>query len=924
MDMTKAKEPTPQTRGFNHQQEAAAAKVWAIYISEAEKYDRALVESWKSDMEGLLIFAALFSAVLTAFIIESYKSLNPDSGDLTVQLLEQISQQLATSANGSTFPIPRSPSFAPLASSLICNGVWFASLGLSLACALIATFVQQWARDFLHRTDMRSAPMNRAHIFSYLYYGLRRFQMHTVVETIPLLLHGSLLLFFSGLVAFLVPVNIAMTIIAATILAIVTTVYCILTLLPLRYLECPYRTPLSNLFWRIWRGLPSRQLEAEADVESGAFHDSGAVQPPPVPKETMVEAIIRTALEPSSDLSARDRNALVWTMKSLTDDDELFQFVDAIPDLGPQYRRCIRSLARHPDVQLVNRIKSLLESCSYGAWAPSDHFGRRFIACYKALWAIASLSDRVHSNTEALNFENVLTSTFFVAPNSDLAVYFTSAWAMMEWSTFLAVKGRMIEARKYLVTCEADELKGKHDSPELEDVYDVLRNIGIAFIQLSLPSTGGPHTILSLRSLIDIYLSEIPLRIFMEFLSRASSLDSPPYRLEETISAIQVSGPIPSSLKATFESRAYAILSDQIPRLNAASDRAEVAWIDRCITELLCLLQSVDYGRTPAAITLLFNARSSDEAFADLFLRDNIEIQLWKSCVRTLQDGPKDSVEVREEFTALWRLASIGLHYDVLRDFPARYACRESALKAFLTTQSSFPFPLVTYSIVALLKVHTLRFGRPSAIEGVLPWFDRDIFPADTAIPLPDEPLSDKGPDLDRLVDHRVSEACLNLVVDYLEHCVFGALPYNAVQTLDKMIDRGVGTCNTLIHPTHQMRLANSIHRVFTDGQTTDLLDAIVNWRCWSLYTDVNTEHEVRAHRETLRSSEPWSVEPLLPWLDNPTARQKIGDAFRGYEQRFSSDTDSVHDIVPRLRKILQGFDRWHGVLEDTDTAGMR
>ncbi|KAJ7455491.1 hypothetical protein FB451DRAFT_1143803 [Mycena latifolia] len=918
MGMAEAKESTPQTRGCNHQQEAAAAKVWAIYISEAEKYDRALVESWKSDMEGLLIFAALFSAVLTAFIIESYKSLTPDSGDLTVQLLEQISQQLATSANGSTFSFPRSRSFAPLASSLICNGMWF----VSLACALVATFVQQWTRDFLHRTNMRSAPIIRAHIFSYLYYGLRRFQMHTVVETIPLLLHGSLLLFFSGLVAFLVPVNIAMTIIAATILAIVTTIYCILTFLPLRNLECPYRTPLSNLFWRIWRGLPSRQLEADPDVESGAFHDSDAVQTPP--KETMVEAIIRTALEPSSDLSERDRDALVWTVKSLTDDDELFQFVDAIPDLGPQYRRYIRSLARHPDVQLVNRIKRLLESCSYGAWAPSEHLGRRFIACYKALWAIASLSDRGHSNTEALNFESVLTSIFFEAPNSDLAAYFTSARAIMEWSTFLAVKGRLIEARKYLVTCEADKLKGKPDSPELEDVYDGLRDIGIAFSQLSLPSTGGPHNIFSLRSLIDIYLSEIPLRIFMEFLSRASSLDTPPYRLEETISAIQVSGPIPSSLKATFESKAYAILSNQIPRLNAASDRAEVAWIDRCITELLCLLQPVDYDRTPAVITLLFNARSSDEAFVDLFLRDNIEIQLWKSCVRTLQDGPKDSVEVREEFTALWRLASIGLDYNVLRDFPARYACRESALKALSTTQSSFPFPLVTYSIVALLKVHTLRFGRPSAMEEALPWFDRDIFPADTAIPLPDEPLSIKGPDLDRLVDHRVSEACLNLVVDYLEHCVSGALPYNAVQTLDKMIDRGVGICGTLIHPTHQMRLANSIHRVFTGGRTTDLLDAIVNWRCWALYTDVNTEDEVRAHREILRSSEPWPVEPLLPWLDNPITRQKIGDAFRGYEQKFSSDTDSAHDVVPRLRKILQGFDRWHGVLEGANTAGMK
>jgi hypothetical protein len=36
--------------------EAAAAKLWAVYVSEAERYDRALVESWMSDMQGILIF----------------------------------------------------------------------------------------------------------------------------------------------------------------------------------------------------------------------------------------------------------------------------------------------------------------------------------------------------------------------------------------------------------------------------------------------------------------------------------------------------------------------------------------------------------------------------------------------------------------------------------------------------------------------------------------------------------------------------------------------------------------------------------------------------------------------------------------------------------------------------------------------------
>ncbi|KAJ6507533.1 hypothetical protein DFH09DRAFT_805386, partial [Mycena vulgaris] len=224
---------------------------WTVCISEAEKYDKALVESWKSDMEGLLIFAGLFSAVLTAFIIESYKTLDSDSGDLTVQLLSQISQQLAASANGTTFNIAPSSPFAPQKASIVCNAFWFIALGLSLACALIATLVEQWAREFLHRVDLRSAPIIHARLFSYLYYGLKRFHMHTVVEIIPLLLHASLFFFFGGLVAFLIPANIIMTVIAAALLAIVAAAYATLTLLPLWYSDCPYRTPLSVSFWQL-------------------------------------------------------------------------------------------------------------------------------------------------------------------------------------------------------------------------------------------------------------------------------------------------------------------------------------------------------------------------------------------------------------------------------------------------------------------------------------------------------------------------------------------------------------------------------------------------------------------------------------------------------------------------------------------------
>ncbi|KAJ7797687.1 hypothetical protein B0H14DRAFT_3547526, partial [Mycena olivaceomarginata] len=73
--------------------ELASAKLWAVYISEAEKYDKALVESWKSDMDGLLIFVRRFSASLTRSH-ESYKTLSPDQGAMTITLLAQISHQL--------------------------------------------------------------------------------------------------------------------------------------------------------------------------------------------------------------------------------------------------------------------------------------------------------------------------------------------------------------------------------------------------------------------------------------------------------------------------------------------------------------------------------------------------------------------------------------------------------------------------------------------------------------------------------------------------------------------------------------------------------------------------------------------------------------------------------------------------------------
>ncbi|KAH9989265.1 hypothetical protein BJV77DRAFT_948613, partial [Russula vinacea] len=104
----------------------------------------------------------LFSTIVAAFIIEFYKQLSPDSGNQTVALLGQISQQLANFPNG-TYSITANQPSPPSASMIWANSLWLTSLVLSLSSALIATMLQQWARRYVEMPKT-SDPNHRAHV----------------------------------------------------------------------------------------------------------------------------------------------------------------------------------------------------------------------------------------------------------------------------------------------------------------------------------------------------------------------------------------------------------------------------------------------------------------------------------------------------------------------------------------------------------------------------------------------------------------------------------------------------------------------------------------------------------------------------------------------------------------------------------------
>ncbi|KAF8188633.1 hypothetical protein BJ912DRAFT_851078, partial [Pholiota molesta] len=58
--------------------------LWEILLKPALDADTTRCDAWKDEVSALLIFAGLFSAVVTAFVIESYKFLQPGPNDAVV------------------------------------------------------------------------------------------------------------------------------------------------------------------------------------------------------------------------------------------------------------------------------------------------------------------------------------------------------------------------------------------------------------------------------------------------------------------------------------------------------------------------------------------------------------------------------------------------------------------------------------------------------------------------------------------------------------------------------------------------------------------------------------------------------------------------------------------------------------------------
>ncbi|EIW53888.1 uncharacterized protein TRAVEDRAFT_131886, partial [Trametes versicolor FP-101664 SS1] len=232
-----------------------------------------MIERWNKEIDTYLTFvglvpdadrtcltedgqAGLFSAVLTAFNVESYLLLQPATPDATLLALQQISLQLSSFSTGpppafinsthpalqqGTAPAPPIPRTA-----IWLNILWFSSLILSLSSASIGMMVKQWLNEYA--SGISSEPggsRQTARLRQFRLNSVIRWRVGDIVNTIPVLLQVSVALFLAGLLVLLWTLHPTVAGVASVFAGSLGTFTTFTVLLPSIKPGCAYLSPPS-------------------------------------------------------------------------------------------------------------------------------------------------------------------------------------------------------------------------------------------------------------------------------------------------------------------------------------------------------------------------------------------------------------------------------------------------------------------------------------------------------------------------------------------------------------------------------------------------------------------------------------------------------------------------------------------------------
>lgn len=258
--------PGPE-KNFNTSVSGDPPDPWSVCVNFARRSKDDEIKSLKDEIDNVLIFAGLFSGVVTAFTLESYRSVKGDPGQASVLLLQTIALQLENATNPQPgTSINLRPQIEIRQSNRQINVLWSVSLVLSLSTATIGLLCLQWIREYGSSANLPNREdLAVRHIRS---EGMARWRVPTVVALLPLCLVISLLLFFAGFIQLLWDINERAAIPVSVVAAICAFFFAVTTFTPgiqsliitlhpgYRPSQSPWKSPQSYVVFRVFSGIP--------------------------------------------------------------------------------------------------------------------------------------------------------------------------------------------------------------------------------------------------------------------------------------------------------------------------------------------------------------------------------------------------------------------------------------------------------------------------------------------------------------------------------------------------------------------------------------------------------------------------------------------------------------------------------------------
>ncbi|KAJ7451776.1 hypothetical protein B0H11DRAFT_1927671 [Mycena galericulata] len=190
---------------------------WTAYQTLADESDKEFHQKYSSDLDNSLIFAGLFSAVESAFLIQMQPNLQPNTENTGPGMLVIAAQILL-----------------------------YISLFTTLSAAMLAALGKQWLLHYGeagNRGTLEQRGLERQRKLD----GLMKWKFEFIVQVFPLLLQLALLLFWVALALYLWTIYCPLAITVISLTSIGSIAYVALLISAARYPDSPFQTPLSGI-----------------------------------------------------------------------------------------------------------------------------------------------------------------------------------------------------------------------------------------------------------------------------------------------------------------------------------------------------------------------------------------------------------------------------------------------------------------------------------------------------------------------------------------------------------------------------------------------------------------------------------------------------------------------------------------------------